>query len=252
MIKLQKFHRYLSQVESFVQTQPQHPYFLNHKRRYICDLKILSTVYNGGKILEVGSFPYHFTALLKIINLPVTGVDLLPNRCEQMIKKFELNIVKCDIEKEPLPFIDSSFKYLIFSEVFEHLRYDPLYTLSQLNRVLSDDGWLILTTPNLYAIQKIVKFLLGYGYCDPVREFAKLRNGGHMGHIREYSHKDVKKFLDTANFIVKRVWYKHYHYPFTIKGVVGYFLLHILPPFFRSYQVVLAKKAGKHVDMDPL
>lgn len=239
-------------VEEFVKTQPQYPYFLAHRNRYANDLQILTEYYSEGEILEIGSFPYHFTALLKVLGFQVFGVDLIPGRCQAMIDQFDLIIQRCDIEKEPLPYPDQSFRYILLSEVFEHLRYDPLFVLSQLNRVLTPDGTLILSTPNLYALQRIARFLTGRGFSDPIHEFNKLRYAGHMGHVREYSHQEIRRFLKVANFTVERVWYRHYHYPKTVKGVVAYLLFHLLPSRFRSYQVVLSRKSGPHVALSPL
>lgn len=250
--KPQNIETAVDRIETFVKTQPQYPYFRSHRNRYKNDLRILTEFYSEGKILDIGSFPYHFTALLKILDFQIFGIDLLPSRNQAMIDEFELMIQRCDIEKEPLPFPDKTFSYILFNEVFEHLRYDPFYVLSQLNRVLTPDGLLVLSTPNLYALQRIARFLSGHGFSDPIREFNKLRNVGHMGHIREYSHREIRKFLKATNFTVEHVWYQHYYYPMTVKGAAAYLLFHLLPSRFRSYQVVLSRKSGPHVPLRPL
>jgi len=242
----------LQGVESFIQYQPQYADFCRHRMRYRSDAEVIGRFYESGEILEIGAFPCFFTAMLKSLGYPATAVDLSPERCQPMIDLYGLAEKKCDIETEPLPFADGAFRYVLCNEVFEHLRVDPLFALSEMYRVLADDGTLMLTTPNLYAIQQIARFLTGRGFGDPVAEFMKLRTVGHMGHIREYSHAEIKRFLAFSNFEVKQVSYKHYYYPRTKRGILAKLLFTVLPARFRSYQVVLAKKAGLAMQFFPL
>jgi len=242
----------LENYEQFIRHQVGYGDFLRHRNRYKSDVNIIKTFYKDGEILEIGSVPCHLTTILKLLGYPVIGVDLHPFRYQSIIDKFKLNIKKCDIERTHLPFSDGKFKFILFNEVIEHLRIDPLFALSEINRVLSNNGTLMLTTPNLYSIQQIVRFLIGRGFGDPVSEFTKLRRLGHMGHIREYSHTDIKRFLAANNFKIESVSYKHYYYPKTKRGMVAYILFHLFPSRFRSYQVVLAKKVGPANTLKPL
>jgi hypothetical protein len=66
-------------------------------------------------------------------------------------------------------------------DTFEHLRIDPAFVLSEINRVLAPGAALVLTTPNVYSLPSLGRFLLGRSIADPLTEFGKLRNLGHMG-----------------------------------------------------------------------
>ncbi len=171
-----------------------------NKQRYLYDLKILKENYSSGKILEIGSAPYHLTYILSKKCYDITGIDISPERQAAFISGNKLNIIKCDIELEPLPFEDNGFHYIIFNEIFEHLRINPIQTLREINRVLHPDGILTLSTPNLYSVRNIVNFLLGKGFDDPYEEFLKLETIQHMGHVREYSVRQVKEFLEKTGF----------------------------------------------------
>ena len=84
---------------------------------------------------------------------------------------------------------------------FEHLRVDPFFALEEMRRVLQPDGLLYLTTPNLYRLGNVVSFALGRGLAfDPIREYGKLRTVGHMGHVREYTASEIRRFLAGAGF----------------------------------------------------
>ena len=110
-------------------------------------------------------------------------------------------MVTCDIEREPLPFNDHSFTTITLCATFEHLRVDPLFALEEMRRVLQPGGLLYLTTPNLYRLGNIVSFALGRGLAfDPIREYGKLRSVGHMGHVREYTASEIRRFLEGAGF----------------------------------------------------
>lgn len=56
-------------------------YFNNHKDRYKPEINIL-----------------------KQLGYPVIGVDINPKRVQKFIKKHKLEVIKCDVEQERLPF----------------------------------------------------------------------------------------------------------------------------------------------------
>lgn len=226
-------------------------YFLSHERRFFNDLVIVAGLYTEGRILEVGAYPFFFTVILHEFGLPVVGVDLHPSRATTLLGRYNLDVVACDIERQHLPFHDGCFDCVLFNELLEHLRIDPLFALSEANRVLKPGGVLLLTTPNLYFIKTVLKFLLGRGFNDPIAEFGKLRSLGHMGHVREYSNREIRRFMHVSGFTVQRHEFKQYNYPRNLFGAASIPLLSLLP-MFRGYQVVVAEKTGHCPGLTPL
>lgn len=55
---------------------------------------------------------------------------------------------------QTLPFVQSAFDGVVASEVLEHLR-DPLQILLQIHWVLRPRGFLLVTVPNLFALESI-------------------------------------------------------------------------------------------------
>ncbi len=225
--------------------------FSGHKRRYLNDLNIIRNFYKGGKILDIGSSPYHMLFLLKKLKWDVYGIDINP----QILRKFQaqhgLKVKSCDIEKEKIPFKDGQFSFIIFNEVFEHLRIDPLAAILEVKRVLKKGGILLLTTPNLYALHKIIMFNTGFSFNNAFFEFNKVKTTGYMGHIREYSNKEIKEILINSGFRVKYTNFENYNnfsnvhflkrFPLNILVLLFDFILKIIPPF-RQYQIVVAIK----------
>ncbi len=218
-------------------------YLHNHKKRYLHDIQLIKKNYQTGKILELGSAPYHLTYILKEMDLPVTGVDISPERFTKFIQSQNLDIIKCNIDNEKLQFTDNSFHLILFNEIFEHLRINPIATLREINRVLHPDGILILTTPSLYSIRNVVYLMLGKGFDDPYDQFKRLEDIGHMGHVREYTGKQVKKFLINTGFKSKDMQFK------AVDKLKGSWIilspLRKLFPGLNSFQIHVCNKAKK-------
>ena len=215
-------------------------YFRNHRKRYMSDIGVVMKYHETGRILELGSAPFHFTALLREMGLPVTGVDINPERFSGYIRSEGLDVVKCDVENEELPFGDGSFQLVVFNEVFEHMRINPITTLQKIHRVIQPGGYLMLSTPNLYSIVTYINFVMGKGFDDPYEQFDKLQKFGHMGHVREYAVPQVRKFLRKTGFEEVEVKMQS-HTP--LKGLWTPFnFIRLLFPRFHAFQTHIWRK----------
>jgi SAM-dependent methyltransferase len=107
----------------------------NHQQRYCEDLRLISALAPAGAILEIGSAPCHMTALMQLSGHATVGVDVDPARVADLVRLFDLNLHRCDVERSALPFADDSFACVLLCETFEHLRIDPAFVLSEVNRV---------------------------------------------------------------------------------------------------------------------
>jgi len=195
-----------------------HTYVANHRERIAFDLDLVRRlVPSGSQVLDIGAVPLLLTASLGGLDYGVTGVDLDPTRFATTIESLGLEIRGCNIEREALPFPDDAFDAIVFNELFEHLRIDLIFTLSEVLRVLKPGGQLLLSTPNLRSLSGWINFLFrgrGYALCgDVYDEFSKLRHLGHMGHVREYMPKDVTTFLEKIGFEIRELVYRGSYRP---------------------------------------
>lgn len=182
------------------------PYFTLLRPNYVDDLMRIEGLHHGGAILEIGGYPFYFSMCLRKLGLDLTTVDLAPQRARDLIRDYSLRVVTCDVEREALPFNDHSVATITLCATFEHLRVDPFFALEEMRRVLQPGGLLYLTTPNLYRLGNIASFALGRGLAfDPIREYGKLRSVGHMGHVREYTASEIRRFLERARFATVEV-----------------------------------------------
>jgi SAM-dependent methyltransferase len=219
-------------------------YVANHRLRIAHDLDIIvREIPATNDILEFGSIPLLLTAALTKHGYRVTGCDIAPERYSSTIRSAGLNVVKCNIETEKLPFADDSFDAAIFNELFEHLRINPIHTLTELLRVIRPDGTLTLSTPNLKSLGGIGNFLIrdrAYSCsADIYTEYQKLGDLGHMGHVREYTPTEVVEFLQRIGFVVTAIIFRGEYATSLTRTVIR--LIPRLSPFV-SY---MAKKPAK-------
>jgi SAM-dependent methyltransferase len=224
----------------------------NHERRYLADLRIIAQLAPTGSVLEIGAAPCHMTALLKLNGYRAVSVDVDPDRVGGLIERFALDVRRCDIERSPLPFPDESFACAMLCETFEHLRVDPPFALSEINRVLKPGGALLVTTPNVYSLPSLGRYLLGRSIADPVQEFGKLRNIGHMGHVREYSAGEVARFLGASGFGAQAIDYRYHPNLRSRRGRLLHVAYRIAPRRFQREIVIVARKTAPGPRLAPL
>lgn len=184
--------------------------------KQVCDL--VQKHWGGRKrseerILEVGAFRYNLTTILSLKGYEIVGIDKDPTQMAQYIDKEGLDIRKCDIEREDLPFPDDEFSTVLFTEVFEHLRINPFHTLRELHRITKSGGTLIMSTPNIHYIMNIVSLIRRNGIhnlYDGYDEWKKLDRLGYPGHVRIYSADELEKFLVNTGFTTEEILYNGY------------------------------------------
>lgn len=186
-------------------------YGKSHRYRLAFDLDYLDIFFKDRllKVLEVGALPFILTRALKLKGYDVEAVDVEPARMKQVINKFNIEVVKCDIETDTLPYDDNSFDIILFNEVFEHLRINPIYTFKELRRVLKTDGTIFISTPNLLSLKGLYSLLIQKKSPSNIYgEYEKLIKLGHMGHVREYTPTELKEFLAACRFEVSYIIYR--------------------------------------------
>lgn len=220
-------------------------YLKQFQGRYEFELQLLQSEITDkeNQILEVGSAPFQMTWLLQKLGYKVTGLDIDPGRFTAFIEEHGLNILSCNIDNESIPVEDQHFDVALFMEVFEHLRINPIDSLKEIHRVIKPGGKLILSTPNLNSFPARAKVLLGKGFDNPYKEFSKLKQLGHMGHVREYTPEQVKEFLIGTGFKPLRKIYPYYRrkVPLLSAKAISRTIYKFFPTF-RSHFIWIAEK----------
>jgi 2-polyprenyl-3-methyl-5-hydroxy-6-metoxy-1,4-benzoquinol methylase len=194
-----------------------HPqwYYDTHKARIAFDLDYADRFLRpSDRVLEVGAFPYLLTLPLISKNYDVTALD----KCSSLeylpgvADKFKVKVIDCDLDIDRIPENDGSFDCVIMNEVFEHLRINLIASMREVCRVLRPRGVLLLSTPNLRSVRGINNLLRrqeAYSSWGGIYDnYSHLEKTGIMGHVREYTSKEVTDFLQKIGFEVDGAIYR--------------------------------------------
>lgn len=92
---------------------------------------------------------------------------------------------------------DDSIDVVLFTEIIEHVTFNPVALWRAVHRVLRPGGTIVVTTPNYYALRGRVwsplRFLSGRGGGLSVASLLSTPTLGH--HWKEYSRKELKEYF---------------------------------------------------------
>jgi SAM-dependent methyltransferase len=147
-----------------------------------------------------------------------------------------------------IPFNDSHFNGVFFSEVLEHV-FEPEALVKEINRVLQKNGLLLLTTPFAWDEHEI-PFDYGryttYGLRHLLEkcgfEIIEIKKTGHYTEvIIQYFINYLRMLLYTKNKYVNLLINICFIFPFTLLGIVFSFILPRKQTLYFN-NIVLAKK----------
>ena len=174
-------------------------------------LRLLPEADTRGRLLELGSPPFHLTLLTqKFRNYEVTPTAAASNdrpvytqsmTSSEYREQCDFRCVCFDIERDVFPFPDAHFDVVMFCEVLEHLTENPVFALAEIHRVLKPGGLLILSTPNAARSGNIMRLWLGVNVFDQYHLGAPLRGTRHS---REYTSRELTAIVSGCGFQVER------------------------------------------------
>ncbi|TWU28175.1 class I SAM-dependent methyltransferase [Bythopirellula polymerisocia] len=158
-----------------------------------------------GKVLDLGAAPFFLSECLTRMGVDTTAADYDPTQWK-FRDQLSCPIVSLDCDGKRFDLPDSEFDVIIMTEVFEHLRQDLIFTAQEILRVLRPGGILYLTTPNLFSLRKLSK-IARKGYINNLHaEYRNLKELGYMGHVREYTPREIEMFFEACGYSSIDVW----------------------------------------------
>jgi SAM-dependent methyltransferase len=124
--------------------------------------------------------------------------DITPT-CLRVLKQQGLNVVSFDIDNDdtPFPYSDGYFDAVVSLATIEHV-INLDHHMQEIRRILNDDGYLYISTPNYAGLAHLPRYLLkGESFHDPLIEQQKYE---FYAHVRYFTFKTLLKFVSSFGF----------------------------------------------------
>jgi methionine biosynthesis protein MetW len=162
------------------------------------DLRVrdaLALVDPGDKLLDVGCGEGVLADLARSRFREVHGIDIADDAVRlARAKGMIAHCVNLNTHRAPYP--DDTFDTVVTLDVIEHM-FDPVAFIAELHRLVRPGGHLVLSTPNIRKIQRMLTLLAGRfprtSY-DPV--------GFDGGHLHYFTSADLRDLLTARGFEV--------------------------------------------------
>lgn len=165
----------------------------------------------GLHILEFGCFTGIVSVSLQRLGYMVTGSDipfvLADEENAAFFAEEGVRLWPHDLAVVPLDLPSDSFDLIIFTEVLEHLNFNPIPLLCEFARVLRLGGMVYCATPNLADTHARLNLLRGRGIMNPIEHLVmNLKPGTGMSvglHWREWTKEELVQIFAEAGFSLK-------------------------------------------------
>lgn len=197
------------------------------------------------RILEIGAFLGVVSSVLARLGFCVTAHDIpefMGN--ERLLSRYHadgVTTISSNLRSYALPVDTAAFDLVIMCETLEHLNFNPLPVLAELNRALALDGHLYLSLPNQASLVNRVKLLCGRSIHNPIGDFRQqLTRESNMIvgiHWREYTADELQGLVKLSGFsVVSHIFFTTHNASLPARAVYAAF------PKLRSNQTLLARK----------
>lgn len=195
---------------------------------------IYNQIPKGIKVLDVGCATGLLGKKLRKQKPPqyLAGIEK-DKQMAKIAKRFYHKVIICDLEQiKKLSFKKKYFDVIVLSDVLEHLK-DPLLTLKTIIPYLKENGFLLISVPNIAFISLRLALLFG--------KFDYDSKGGLLDerHLRFFTRSGIIRLLKQAN--LKIIFLNGYNLVkprFYFLKILGLFF----PTIFSLQFLVKAKK----------
>jgi SAM-dependent methyltransferase len=122
--------------------------------------------------------------------------------------EFACKVDHFDAERDRFPYPDRHFDLVIAGEIIEHFAYDPMHMLLEARRILTEGGYLLVTTPNVGSVTSVAKVLDGRDNPQIYFLYTRPEEGAlpEIGHVREYTVHELGAAVKAAGFEVRQLF----------------------------------------------
>lgn len=113
---------------------------------------------------------------------------------------FNIKLLNYNNLEEPVELLnldDLTFDLVLFSEIIEHITFNPVKFWNIIHKILKPKGRIIITTPNFYYLPNLVRnffsVLTGSGIAPTVDHILNINTYGH--HWKLYTKKEIENYF---------------------------------------------------------
>jgi len=175
------------------------------------------------RVLDVGAHWLHQSYLYARDGYEVTAADVGEafdsDAVKRLAKALRIRLLPCgDLStgQALAPLHENSFDVILFTEIVEHLAFNPVALWRALHRVLAPAGRILVTTPNYRALRSTLRRWGGQGMRFrgglPVADILRTPTYGH--HWKEYTLGEVREYFSllSPDFAVSKALYVEDYY----------------------------------------
>jgi cyclopropane fatty-acyl-phospholipid synthase-like methyltransferase len=181
-------------------------YYWYHVAKWIIEDSQNADINN---ILDVGCGHGTLSVFSKMLyNCDVTCIDAINYMSQEMVQHFELNYELMDIEVNmDKIYHPKHYDRIIFTEVIEHLYFNPVPTMEKLHEILKDDGKLFLSTPDSVEWGYLNGFYSHVGQMPNPGDIDKPDFSTIDQHIYQYSRGELERVIQESGFYINKFSY---------------------------------------------
>ena len=165
-------------ILNLADSQGEYTYLSQQCNAYIRTVKDLAELFpnpQGKRILEIGSYLGVVSISLKQLGFEVSAYDIpefhQSQKLRDLYQRHDISFAGGNLRNRNLPYEDNYFDGVIICETLEHLNFNPLPIILEMNRILKPEGLLYVAMPNIARINNRVKLIMGKSIHNPVEDF---------------------------------------------------------------------------------
>lgn len=193
-------------------------YLKAHRHEYIRTVQDLTEHFGDRKdvrVLEIGAFFGVVCICLARLGYKVTASDVpeymsMPEQ-EARFAKEGIAVHQMRLQDYVFDQEDGAFDAVVMCEVLEHLNFNPLPLIKEINRILSAEGVFYVALPNAASIYNRISLLKGKmiglsvdGFFDQLDPKSVMIINDHW---REYTLPEIRSMLERMGFRIAKQYY---------------------------------------------